>query len=82
MVLDVFFGSGTTLLAAERSGRRAHCIELDPDYVDVAIRRWEAMTGKQAIHAGSGKRFAQMATERAAQSRQKQRKTDNWGHLS
>ncbi len=64
LVLDVFLGSGTTLLAAERSGRRAHCIELDPAYVDVAIRRWEAMTGKEAIHAGAGKTFAQMVIER------------------
>ena len=64
LVLDVFLGSGTTLLAAERSGRRACCIELDPAYVDVAIRRWEAMTGKEAVHAVSGKTFAQMASER------------------
>jgi len=64
LVLDVFLGSGTTLLAAERCGRRAYCIELDPAYVDVAIRRWEAMTGKEAIHAESGRTFAQMAIER------------------
>ena len=63
-VLDVFLGSGTTLLAAERSGRRAYCIELDPLYVDVAIQRWEAVTGKEAVHAASGKTFAQMAVER------------------
>lgn len=70
LVLDVFLGSGTTLLAAERSGRRACCIELDPAYVDVAIQRWEAMTGKEAVHAASGKTFAQMAIERATQSQQ------------
>lgn len=66
LVLDAFLGSGTTLLAAERSGRRARCVELDPAYVDVAIRRWEAMTGKEAVHASSGKTFAQMAIERNA----------------
>ncbi len=48
IVLDPFLGSGTTLLAAEKTGRRAYCIEIDPLYVDLAIRRWEALTGKQA----------------------------------
>lgn len=66
VVLDPFLGSGTTLLAAERSGRRACCIELDPAYVDVAIERWETLTGKEAVHAASGKTFAQMAIERGA----------------
>lgn len=47
-VLDLFTGSGTTLLAAERSGRRFVGLELDPAYVDVAISRWEAMTGLTA----------------------------------
>ena len=70
LVLDVFLGSGTTLLAAERSGRRACCIELDPAYVDVAIRRWQAMTGKEAVHAGSGNTFSQMASERAKSEQQ------------
>ena len=70
LVLDVFLGSGTTLLAAERSSRRACCIELDPAYVDVAIRRWEAMTGKDAVHASSGKTFAEMTIERKAPAQQ------------
>ena len=70
LVLDVFLGSGTTILAAERSGRRACCIELDPAYVDVAIRRWEEMTGKEAVHAASGMTFAQMASERAISNQQ------------
>lgn len=48
LVLDTFLGSGTTLLAAERSGRKFVGTEIDPAYVDVAIARWEAMTGKQA----------------------------------
>lgn len=72
VVLDPFLGSGTTLLAAERSGRRACCIELDPIYVDVAIERWEAMTGKEAVHAVSGKTFTQLAIERGAQEQQQQ----------
>lgn len=51
IVLDPFCGSGTTIMAAERTGRRARCIELEPKYVDVAIRRWEMLTGKLAVHA-------------------------------
>ena len=49
VVLDPFGGSGTTLIAAEKSGRIARLIELDPKYVDVIVRRWEDFTGKQAI---------------------------------
>ena len=49
VVLDPFGGSGTTLIAAEKSGRVARLIELDPKYVDVIVRRWEDFTGKQAI---------------------------------
>jgi DNA modification methylase len=48
LVLDPFCGSGTILIAAEKTGRRARAIELDPKYVDVAIRRWEQYTGKTA----------------------------------
>jgi len=47
IVLDVFLGSGTTLLAAERTGRRLRGTELDPRYVDVALERWSALTGKE-----------------------------------
>lgn len=49
VMLDPFGGSGTTLIAAEKSGRIARLIELDPKYVDVIVRRWEEFTGKQAI---------------------------------
>ena len=48
VVLDPFLGSGTTLIAAERTGRVCYGIELDPRYVDVAVARWEAFAGKQA----------------------------------
>jgi DNA modification methylase len=48
VVLDPFGGSGTTLIAAEKSGRLARLIELDPKYVDVIVRRWQGWTGKQA----------------------------------
>ena len=49
MVLDPFGGSGTTLIAAEKSGRVARVMELDPKYADVIVRRWEDFTGKEAI---------------------------------
>ena len=48
LVLDTFLGSGTTLIAAERCGRRFRGMDIDPAYVDVAIERWQAMTGKEA----------------------------------
>jgi DNA modification methylase len=48
LVLDIFLGSGTTLIAAERSGRRFRGVDIDPAYVDVAIERWEMMTGQEA----------------------------------
>lgn len=51
IVLDPFLGSGTTLLAAERVGRIAYCMEIDPVYVDVAIRRWQRLTGDDAVRA-------------------------------
>jgi DNA modification methylase len=50
IVLDPFLGSGTTLLAAERTGRRCFGIELDPLYVDTAIERWQKMTGHKALN--------------------------------
>jgi DNA modification methylase len=64
IILDPFGGSGTTILAAERTGRIARLIELDPLYVDVAIRRWEATTGVPARHATTGLRFDDLAAER------------------
>jgi DNA modification methylase len=59
LVLDPFAGSGTILLAAENTWRRAAAIELDPLYVDVAIRRWQAGTGKTAVHCGTRQTFAE-----------------------
>ena len=64
IVLDVFSGSGTTLLAAERVGRRAHCMDIDAQYVDVAIRRWQDLTGKDAILEGTSSTFEEMTTSR------------------
>jgi DNA modification methylase len=61
IVLDTFLGSGTTLIAAERTGRRCYGMEIDPLYVDTSIRRWQAYTGEAAIHGLSGKCFDEIA---------------------
>jgi DNA modification methylase len=63
VVLDSFLGSGTTIIAAERIGRRCYGMELDPLYVDVAVRRWQAFTRHNARHAVSGKTFNEAAQE-------------------
>ena len=60
-VLDPFGGSGTTLIACEKAGRQARLIELEPKYVDVIVRRWQAWTGGQARHAESGRTFDDLA---------------------
>jgi DNA modification methylase len=63
IVLDAFLGSGTTLMAAERVGRICCAMELDPLYVDVAIRRWQKYTGGKAIHSTSAKAFEEIERE-------------------
>jgi len=64
IVLDPFLGSGTTIIAAERTGRRGCGVEIDPLYVDAAIRRWQRLTGKTAHHQ-SGRSFAETQLERS-----------------
>jgi DNA modification methylase len=66
LVLDPFCGSGTSLIAAERTGRKARSLEIDPAYVDVAVRRWQTYTGKAAILAASGETFETIEEQRAA----------------
>src|SRR6185312_11082464 len=61
IVLDPFSGSGTTFLAAEKTGRIGRALELDPLYVDAAIRRWQALTGKAAVHVAAEQTFEQRA---------------------
>lgn len=61
IVLDTFAGAGTTIMAAERVGRHARALEIEPRYVDVAIRRWQAFTGRDAHHATSGMSFDEIA---------------------
>ena len=68
LVLDAFLGSGTTLIAAERTGRTCYGIELDPLYVDTIIRRWQAYAGEIARHAVSGQSFAELTEERGGQT--------------
>jgi DNA modification methylase len=64
IVLDSFLGSGTTILAAEKIGRRGYGMECEPRYVDVAIRRWEAYTKSEAVLEGDGRTFAELRAER------------------
>jgi DNA modification methylase len=67
LVLDPFCGSGTIVIAAERTGRRARALEIDPHYVDVAVRRWQAYSGKSAVLDGSGETFETTADRRLAE---------------
>jgi DNA modification methylase len=67
LVLDAFMGSGSTLIAAERTGRRARGLEIDPRYVDVTIKRWHDYTGKAATLAATGQTFDEVADERNSQ---------------
>ena len=63
IVLDGFLGSGTTVIAAERTGRRCYGTELDPGYVDTILRRWQKLTGNTARHAETGRSFDDLAAE-------------------
>jgi DNA modification methylase len=62
-ILDLFGGSGSTLIGAEQTGRTAYLMELDEKYVDVIINRWQQFTGKQAIHEESGKTYEELSNE-------------------
>src|SRR5438128_6439744 len=63
IVLDGFLGSGSTVIAAERTGRRCNAIEIDPLYADVAVRRWQAYTRDRARHAATGRFFDEIEAE-------------------
>lgn len=67
LVLDLFGGSGTTVIAAETHGRHARVMELDPVYMDVIVRRWQEFTGRQATLEATGRLWSTVAAERAAQ---------------
>lgn len=66
MVFEPFSGSGSQLIAAEKEGRRCRAMEISPPFVDVAIRRWEKATGREAVLDGDGRAFAAVAEERIA----------------
>jgi len=63
IVLDAFAGSGTTIIAAEQTGRRAFCMEIDPHYADVSIRRWQAFTKRDAVLETTGQTFDEIAAD-------------------
>jgi DNA modification methylase len=68
IILDMFGGSGTTLIAAERTGRRARLMEIEPRYVDVTVTRYERLTKADAVHAETGQTYAEVAAQRRATS--------------
>ena len=63
IVLDLFGGSGSTLIACEKTNRDCRMMELDPKYCDVIIKRWQEYTGKNAVHEETGKTFNEMASK-------------------
>jgi DNA modification methylase len=63
VVLDAFLGSGTTVIAAERTGRTCYGVELDPSYVDTIVRRWQAFTGQIAVQESTGRTFNDIEEE-------------------
>ena len=63
-IYEPFSGSGTSLIAAQTTGRVCHAMELDPAYVDVAILRWQAFTGKAATREGTAETFAAIQAAR------------------
>ena len=67
IVLDPFLGSGTTVMAAERTGRICYGLEIDPTYVDTIVRRWQAFTGNSAQHEASGRSFREIEETRNVQ---------------
>jgi DNA modification methylase len=72
IVLDPFGGSGTTVIASQKSGRRARVMELDPLYCDVIIRRWQEFSGEAAIHQRSGRSFADIEAATIAKNQSAQ----------
>lgn len=66
IILDPFGGSGTTMIAAQKTGRRARLMEIDPRYCDVIVRRFEAFTGEQAVLADTGDTFSQVMEKRGS----------------
>ena len=68
LVCEPFCGSGSQIVAAARHGRVCYAVEMDPAYCDVAVRRWQLETGREAILEGDGRRFAAIAGERVLEA--------------
>jgi DNA modification methylase len=66
IVLDTFMGSGTTLIAAERTGRVCYGLEIDPHYAEIALDRWAAMTGQEPVLEATGETLSQRRKARKA----------------
>ncbi len=64
IIFEPFSGSGTTLIAAEMTGRHCYAMELSPEYVDVAVKRWQDFTGQKAVLESTGRTFEDMASDR------------------
>lgn len=82
IILDTFMGSGTTIMAAEHLGRRAYGVEVDPAYVDVAIRRWLAVTKADAILGATGETYPEVAARRSRVRAEKQPSNESPRSLS
>lgn len=67
-IYEPFSGSGTTIIAGEMTGRAVHAIELNPAYIDVAVKRWQDFTGKAATLEGDGRTFDEIASGRIAEA--------------
>ena len=80
IILDVFAGSGTTLIAAEKAGRRGYGIEIDCHYADIIIRRFDEVFGLKAVHAESKLDFERLTNERFKEKRHGQKAKNGKGH--
>lgn len=76
-VLDAFLGSGTTLVAADKAGRRCCGIEIEPRFVDVILRRWQQLTGREAVLAETGETFSKVEVRRAEVMDRSQQEVDH-----
>ena len=81
LVLDCFGGSGTTVVAAEQTGRRARVMELDPLYVDTTIERYLRLTGEPVVHRHSGQRFEELREQRRADAQEVEGAADAVGEV-
>jgi DNA modification methylase len=74
IVLDAFAGSGTAIMAAEQIGRRAFCMEIDPHYADVAVRRWQAFTRRDAVLESTDQTFDVLTKSGRRPAKQRRRR--------